>query len=58
MTDKPKRGCNVKVESGQVDLNKGDDKKFDSARYAANPKKGFNDALSKALDKWSGKQEV
>lgn len=51
MTDKPKRGCNVKVESGPIDLNKGDDKKFDSARYAANPKKGFNDALSKALDK-------
>ena len=48
---KPKKGCEVTVESLKRDLNKGDEETYKSHRYAANPKKGFNDALAKALNK-------
>ena len=49
--DAPKRGCEVKVEAGPLDLNKGDEKKFSSQRYMANKKKGFKDALKDAFKK-------
>ena len=31
--------------------NKKDEKRHDSQKYASNPKKGFNDALKKALER-------
>lgn len=49
---KPKRGCEIKVEAvDKFDLNKGDDEKFKSNKYMANPEKGFLDAIKKRRDK-------
>lgn len=49
-TPKPKRGCNTVEDSKPRSVN---DTGYNEepAKYMANPKKGFNDALRKALDK-------
>lgn len=51
---KAKRKCETTVESMKHDLNKGDEERFSSARYRANPYKGFWDALRKAHKRMLG----
>ena len=49
-TPKPKKACEIVVESKPHDIN---DTGYNEepAKYMANTKKGFNDALAKALNK-------
>lgn len=42
-----KRGCEVKVESLKADLNKGDEEKYKSHKYKANPKAEFWKTIKK-----------
>lgn len=42
-------GCNEEVESGPVDLNKGDDVKFEANKYAIDPIGGFIATMKRIL---------
>ena len=59
MDSKPKSkntlGCNTVVESTPRPVNDTGYREG-PARYMADPKKHFNDALKKALDKWGNKK--
>ena len=53
-TAKLKPSCNIKVDSGPMDIDKETDKRIDieADKYAAAPSKFFNSALRDALKKW------
>lgn len=48
---KQKRGCEIRGESGKLDLNAGDEERFEPQRYKANPWKYFWKSILKELKK-------
>lgn len=53
--ERDKRNTDIKVTSVSPDLNKGDDEKFKSNKYAADPEKVFWGTFQEALERWVNK---